>query len=38
MKNLITALILFMASALAATAAGPTKTAALKKPTRCAAR
>lgn len=31
MKNLITALILFMASALAATAAGPTKTAALTK-------
>lgn len=31
MKNLITALILFMASALVATAAGPTKTAALTK-------
>lgn len=31
MKNLITALILFMASALVATAAGPAKTAALTK-------
>lgn len=31
MKNLITALILYMASALVATAAGPTKTAALTK-------